>query len=1048
MSTPAPPVGGLGLIRLFARHPTAGNLLMAVMVLIGLIALTKLNRQFLPDFGIDVISVTIEWPGATSQDVEESIVEALEPELRFLDGVERVRGTASEGQGGVAIEFQPDADLQRALSDVESAVAQITTLPEDSERPRIRRIFRYDTIARLVLSGPYDEPTLKAFAKRIREDLLARGVDRVTFFGVRDEEIRVRTTPETLRRLDLTLDEVAAAIAQASRDVPAGDLGGAFERQPRALGLARSADEIAAIEVRATPSGHKLRVGEVAAVAELFDPDAGEGRRHGAQAIELHIERAPASDALQVANAVDAYLAHLPEALPADLQVEVYDVAADLIRDRIDLLIRNGLGGLLLVLAVLFFFLNARVAFWIAAGIPISLLAMLGVLWLNGQTINMISLFAMILAIGIVVDDAIVVGEHAAALHQQGVPPLDAAEQGVLRMVAPVTSASLTTIASFLPIFVVGDIIGEVIREIPLVVIAVLIASLVECFLVLPCHMRGALAGLGPPTRARRRLNDGFERLREGRFRRLVETALAWRYATLAAALGALILAIGLIVGGRVGFVFFSAPEANTVYANVVMAPGTPRAATEQTLFAMDEALRATERELGAEPGALVVMSFVQLGETLIVDPRLRRLNGDNVGAIHLELVSSDRRPVRTDDLIEAWRARLPPLPGVEALTITPRMGGPPGRELDIRLRGGDSLDDLKQASLAVRDLLARLPGVGQIDHDLPYGKQEVLVELTPRGRALGFTTESVGRQLRDAFEGRIAKRFARADEEVDVVVSLTESAASRLSLGQFPLRGPSGREVPLGEVADLREDRGFATIRREDGVRQVAITAELNEARIKLEQVIEVLTDGGLPEIAERHGLAYRFAGKAEEQMETLADVRLGALLALILIYIILAWVFASFSRPFAVMLIIPFGLIGAVLGHLLLGYDLSILSLITLLGLSGILVNDSIILVTAIDRRRAEGMALDDAIVDGTCARLRAVILTSGTTIGGLAPLLFETSFQAQFLIPMAITIVFGLMVTTFLVLFLVPAMIGIEADLGALRRRLARAPAIAPG
>lgn len=1042
MSDPAgPPAGGLGLIRLFARHPTAGNLLMAVMILAGLVALTKLNRQFLPDFGIDLVQVTVEWPGATAQDVEEAIVQAIEPELRFIEAVERVRSSASEGVGTVAVEFEPRSDMQRALSDVETAVAQITTLPEDSERPRVSRVFRYDTVARLVLSGPYDERTLKGYAKQIREHLLARGVDRVTFFGLRDEEIRVETTPDILRRLDLTLDEVAAAIARASRDVPAGDLGGAVERQPRALGLARSADEIAAIEVRATPSGHKLKVGDFAEVTDGFDPDAGEGRRHGVRAVELHVERALDNDALNVARALDAYLVHLPDLLPANLQVEKYDVAADLIRDRIDLLLSNGLSGLLVVLAVLFLFLNARVAFWIAAGIPVSLLAMLAVLWLNGQTLNMISLFAMILAVGIVVDDAIVVGEHATALHQGGLPPQDAAEQGVLRMLTPVTSACLTTIASFLPILVVGDIIGQVIREIPLVVIAVLIASLIECFLVLPCHMRGALGALREPTPLRRRLNRGFERFRDGPFRRLVATALAWRYATLAAALGALILSFGLILGGRVGFVFFSGPEAHTLYANLVMAPGTSRAQTEATLAAMDEALHETAGELGAAASELLVMSFVQLGETLIVDPRIRRLRGDNVGAMHVELVPSDRRAVRTDELIEAWRAHLPPLPGIETLTITPRMGGPPGRELDVRLRGGDSLDALKRASLEVQGLLARLPGISQIDDDLPYGKQEILIELTPRGRALGFTTESVGRQLRDAFEGRIAKRFPRADEEVDVVVTLADSAAATISLAAFPLRGPTGREVPLAEVADLREDRGYATIRREDGVRQVSIAAELDEAQIRLEEVMTALSEGGLPEIAERHGLSYRFAGKAEEQAETLADIRLGAVLALILIYIVLAWAFASFTRPFAVMLIIPFGLVGAVLGHLLLGYDLSILSLITLLGLSGILVNDSIVLVSAIDRLRAEGMALDGAIVEGTCTRLRAVFLTSATTIGGLTPLLFETSFQARFLIPMAITIVFGLMVTTFLVLFLVPAMLGIQADLGALHQRATR-------
>jgi multidrug efflux pump subunit AcrB len=1029
---------GGGLIGLFARHPTAGNLLMLLMILLGLVALAGLNRQFFPDFGLDWIRVRIEWPGASAEDVESSIIAALEPELRFLDGVKRVRGSASEGVGSIAIEFLPGTDMQRALSDVESAVSQVTTLPEDSERPDIAQIIRYDTVTRIMLSGPYSEGALKQFAKQIREDLLDRGVDRVTFFGLRDEEIRVELEPETLRRLDLTLDDVAVAIAQSSRDLPAGALGGAFERQPRALGLARSGEEIAAIEVRATPSGQKLSVADVAQVSDGFDRDQAVARRLGQPAIQLHVQRALTADALQVADAVERYLASVRETLPPDLRLETFDDAAALIRDRIDLLLRNGLGGMILVVAFLFLFLNARVAFWIAAGIPISLLAMLGVLWLGGLTVNMISLFAMILAIGIVVDDAIVVGEHAMALHEQGMAPLTAAEQGALRMAAPVTSASLTTIASFLPILLVGDIIGQVIQDIPLVVIAVLIASLIECFFVLPCHLRSALAHLAEPSGLREAFNRGFGRFRDGPLRRLVALALSWRYATLAAAIGALILSIGLIQGGRVGFVFFSAPESDVILANIAMAPGTSRAVTEATLAKLDQGLREAEQGFGFEPGGLIAMSQVRIGEGVQIDPRARTASGDHVGGLEVELAPSDRRKVRTSAFIDAWRAALPPLPGVESLTITERLGGPPGREIDIRLQGGGSVDDLKQAALEVRALLGRLPGVSQIDDDLAYGKQEVIVELTPRGRALGFTAESVGRQLRDAFEGRIAKRFARDDEEVDVVVSLTEAAEANLVLTEFPLRSPTGQEVLLSEVVTLREDRGYASIQREDGVRQVSIMAELDEAAIRLEQVIEALIGAGLPEIASTYGLTWRFAGKAEEQEQTLADLRLGAVLGLSLIYIVLAWVFASFARPFAVMLVIPFGLVGAVLGHVLMGYDLSILSLITLLGLSGILVNDSIILVTAIDGRRAEGMALEQAIIDGTCSRLRAVLLTSGTTIGGLTPLMFETSLQAQFMIPMAITIVFGLMVTTFLVLLLVPAMIGIEADLGALARR----------
>ena len=858
------------------------------------------------------------------------------------------------------------------------------------------------------------------------------------FLGARDEEIRVELSPTTLRRLDLTIDDIASAISRSSQDVPAGDIEGSFERQPRALGLARTADDIRAIEVRSTPSGQKIVVGDIAEVVDGFDGDDIEGRRLGRTAIELEIQRALTSDALDVAERLDSYLADLPAYLPDSLEVETYDILANLIRDRINLLLRNGLGGLALVVAILFLFLNSRVAFWIAAGIPISLMAMLAVLWLNGQTINMISLFAMLLAIGIVVDDAIVVGEHAAALREDGLDPQAAAENGVLHMVAPVTSASLTTIASFLPIFVIGGIIGTIIREVPLVVIAVLVASLIECFFVLPVHMRWALRERGRPSRLRERFNRGFNRFRDVHFRRWVGQVLAWRYAVAAAAIGALILSIGLIMGGRVGFVFFSTPETDTIEVNLSLSPGSDRAATEAALARIDAALEETALAYVDDPEDLIVMSFARIGSSITRRPGAAKLRGDNIGSMHVELISSDLRPVRIDDFIDAWRQALPAIAGVEALTLTERAGGPPGRELDIRLRGGSSLDGLKQASLELQALLARLPGVSQIDDDLPYGKEEVLIELTPRGRALGFTTESVGRQLRDALEGRVAKRFPRSDEEVEVIVSLAGDSAARFGLPGFVLRSPSGQEVPLGEVATLEGDRGYARIQREDGVRRTAITAELDEALIKQEQVIEALEEGGIAEITRRHGLYYRFAGKAEEQAETLADIRIGAMLALALIFIILAWVFASFTRPFAVMLVIPFGLIGAVLGHMLMGYNLSILSIIALLGLAGILVNDSIILVTAIDRRKRDGSPLDQAIIDGTCSRLRAVILTSATTIGGLSPLMFETSLQARFLIPMGITIVFGLMVTTFLVLFLVPALIGIQADIGALTSR----------
>ncbi len=1038
--------GGGGLIGLFARHRTAGNLLMAIMLLSGVIALTQLKRQFFPDFGIDVVAVGVVWPGATALDVEANIVAAIEPELRVLDNVKRVSSTAAEGLASLAVEFEPGSDMQQALSEVEQAVAQVTTLPEDAERPTVRRIIRYDNITRLVLSGPADEALLSEWAKRIREDLLARGVDRVGYFGKRDEEIEVEVSPGLLRQLGLTVADVAARIRDQAQDIPAGEIGGALELQPRAMGLPRSAADVRAVPLLTGPEGRRITIGDVATVTDRFEARAPVAIRNGMPAIELVVERSLSADALAVAAVVDRHLAEVQTHLPAGLTLERYDYVASLIEDRIALLLKNGVSGLLLVLGILFLFLNARVALWVALGIPVAMSAMLFILWLAGMTINMISLFAMLLAIGIVVDDAIVVGEHAVALRERGHSPEDASVTAALFMAAPVTSASLTTIAAFLPLLVIGDIIGTIIREVPVVVIIVLIASLVECLLVLPTHMRHALAHMkDEPSRFRRWFNDGFARLRHGPYRRLVTLAMEWRYATLALAAALLVLAIGLMAGGRIGFVFFQGPESERLEANLVMAPGTPREETRRALAEIEAAALHTAADLAPDQPDLLVMVVGRLGQGFSTVPGLPRASGDAVGGLVVELLPADLRTVRSSEFAAHWRDAVPPIPGVETFTIRERLGGPPGREVDIRLRGAIPPAELKAAALEVRGLLERLSGVSQIGDDLDYGKEEILVTLTPRGEAMGFTTERLGRQLRDAFEGTVARRFARGDEEVAIRVRYAADARANDRLERVILLGPTGTPVMLGEVARLAEARGFAQVNRRDGQREVAVTAELDEALIRLAQVQEAV-DADIRAVAERYGISHEWVGRAEEQRRTLGDLRLGGMVGLVLIYIILAWVFASFSRPLAVMAVIPFGFVGTVLGHLVMGFDITILSLVSLLGLSGILVNDSIIMVTTIDQRRAAGEAPLEAIIGGSVDRLRAVLLTSLTTIGGLTPLLFETSIQAQFLQPMAVTLVFGLMITTFLVLFVVPALLAVQEDVARLLGRVRARPAAA--
>ena len=1015
----------------FASHPTAANLLMVLMLVVGLISLGRLNTQFFPDFGIDIITVSITWSGASAEDVESNIIKALEPELRFLDGVDKVISSAREGSGTVALEYQSGTDMQAALAAVESAVSQIVTFPADVAAPVIAQVIRYDTISRLILSGPYREAALKHMAKRIRDDLLALGIDKVSIFPIRDEEIHVEVTPETLLALNMTLSDIAAQIRASNQDLPSGDTGGKTRQQLRGIGLMQTVNELSSINVRAYEGGEKIVLRDIADVRDTFDPTAPTILLNDEPAIELHIQRAVGADALVLADRVDEYLNTLRPTFPPNLNVQQFDVAANLIRERINLLLRNGAGGLVLVLGILFLFLNSHVALWIAVGIPTAVLGALAAMLVTGQSINMVSLFALIMMIGIVVDDAIVVGEHAMAKRAEGLGAAEAAVSGAHRMLAPVFSASLTTIAAFVPVMMISGIIGEIIMAIPLVVVAVLIASLIECFLILPGHMRGALTrNLEGTSRFRRHFNTSYEAFRDGLFRRFVEFCVRWRYATLSGMVASLIVAIGLVAGGRVQFVFFPSPESDIIYANFTFSPGTTRARTDEMVSELARALDVAENALVGDGKRVVRVALGSVAAPASSFGRRNSGDGDHLGGMTVELTRSENRDVRTADMITAWRAEIRQLSGLETLTIRARQGGPPGRDLDIRLYGGETAA-LKQAALETRDLIRRFNGVTDITDNLPWGKQELIFSVNERGRMLGFTTETVSRQVREAFDGTIAQRFIRNDEEVAVRVQLPRNATSPATLRRLYLRAPEGKEVPLLQVVDLESDRGFALIRRENGIREVSVTAEIEESVVNPTELVAALEADGLPNIAKRHGVEFRFAGKAEEQGETLADMRIGALVGLTMIYIVLAWVFGSYTRPLVVMSIIPFAVVGAIIGHWLLGFDLTILSLIGLLGLSGIVVNDSIILVTAIDERFARNESLHTAIIDGARDRLRPVVLTSLTTIGGLLPLLAETSLQAQFLKPMALTIVFGLMATTILVLVVVPALIAIQAD-----------------
>lgn len=1025
MTITASSKAGAGLIALFTRHPNAANLLMILMLLAGVFGLTRINSQFLPSVEIPNITVTVVWSGASAEDIATNIISAIEPEVRFLDQVKELRSVAREGIAVINIELNQGSDMQKAEGDVEQAVDAVTTLPEGAEEPKITRANFYEGVSKLSLSGPFSETSLRQFAKQLRDGLLTAGIDRVTFSGMRDEEIWVEVRPEALRRLDLTLGTISQVIAQNSRDMPSGTLEGTVERQVRALADAETPETISGIEVKSLSSGEKVYLRDIAEIEARFDDNAPTGHQNGVRSIELSIQRALSADTLRSSAILDTYLENIRPTLPPTLILNQYDVRADGLQERISLLLRNGIGGLAIVLIVLFVFLNARIAIWVAVGIPVAMMMTVAVMWVTGQTINMISLFAMILTLGIIVDDAIVVGEHTATLHERGLSALDAAEAGAGRMLLPVTAATLTTMAAFLPLFLVRDVIGQIVQALPLVVIAVLIASLVESFFILPGHLRHALKGPRKvPGFFRRNFDAGFGWFRDKPFRWMAERAYAWRYTTIAASVAMLVLSYGLTVGGQVKFQFFSSPEAEVVSANIVFGAGTPRKEAIESLNAIENVLRATEDKLTSGRGGLITNIFSVMGKS-------GRNVGENVATVTAQLAASEARDIRTREIVGAWRKAAPRIPGVERVTIAGRRGGPPGRDLDIRLMGASSTV-LKQVALEVRDLLEQYPGVSGVGDDLPYGKQELVLELTPRGTALGFTIQDVGIQVRNAFEGSIAHRFAKGDEEVTVRVLQNEDSRGIEGLRALYLRSPSGRQVPLLEIVHIREQIGFVLIQRIDGKNTVSVTAEVDKEVTTNIELVEALSAGPISEITRKYNVDFKFAGRNEERMRSFFDLTFGLYMALGLIYLILAWIFGGYFRPLSVMIIIPFGAIGAIVGHYLLGFPLTILSFMGLLGLSGILVNDSIILVSRLEERQAEGEDLASAAVGASQDRLRAVLLTSLTTIGGLLPLMFEKSLQAQFLLPMAVTLVFGLGIATFLVLFLVPAFIGIGEDI----------------
>jgi HAE1 family hydrophobic/amphiphilic exporter-1 len=1023
------------MIRYFACHPTAANLVMIAFVVAGLFAAPGLHRETFPRVEPNKVEIQVLNPGTRAEDVEEAICQRIEDAIDGIDNVDEVTCEAHEGRARAIIKMDEGADFNQFTTDVRTEIDAVTDFPDQAERPVVRQLGRTDFVATVAVTGAASKPDLKAYAENLKDRMLRfGGIPKIEIKGFSDHQIRIELPDAVIRQYGISISDVARAIQRQSLDLPSGTL------QTRAQDLLirvaderKTSDDFRDVIVVAAAGGGQIRLGDIARITDRFDLDESKVLFNGKPSAILDITKTETDDTLAVIDAVNAFLARERQTAPPGIEMVVTNDISSIVRDRLRLLLVNGGQGLVLVMLVLWLFFGFRYAFWVAAGLPVSFLGALVLMVAVGYTINMLTMVGLLIVIGLLMDDAIVIAENVATKRSEGLAPLDAAIEGAQQVLPSVFASFATTTCIFGSLaFLKGDI-GQILRVVPVVMLFVLVISLIEAFLILPHHLAHALGRADEkPARIQAAVDHGINWLRDRVVGPVAVAAVQWRYLTAGIAIGLMLLAVGTITGGWLKFAAFPELDGNVMEARILLPQGTPLTRTEQVVARITAALARVDNRLSPQ----------QPGGQKLVRKVLTRFNqnstanetGAHVATITVDLLDSETRSSRIDDVIALWRAETGALADVISVKFTESQIGPAGLAFDVRLTG-DDLAELKAAAMELTANLDSYRGTSNLTDDLRPGKPELRIRLKEGASTLGVDVRQIADQLRAAFFGTKVSEIQRGAEAYEIDVRIDPRDKDSLSdLDNFTISQSDGSLIPLSAIADIERGRGFSRINRVNGQRTVTVQGDVDVTIANANEILADTRKKFFPELAKRYpGVGISLQGQNKEANTTQRSMVSGFILGLIGVYLLLSFQFQSYVEPLIVMIVIPFALAGAIVGHLLLGLDFTMPSILGFVALAGVVVNDSILLVNFIKHFHVDTQSVAAAAPLASRARFRAILLTSLTTIVGLLPILSETSLQAQVLIPLVTSLAFGLMATTVLVLFLVPAIYSIFDDYG---------------